>query len=564
MGKNEIVTGADRLVEALVALGVDVVFGLPGVHNLSIWEAIAATDIRLVGVRHEQTAAYAADGYARATGKLGVALVTTGPGAANTVTATGEAWTVGSPIMIIATDIPTTIRQPGVFRGVLHECRDQAAMFGPVVKYAHTVASADGVGEGLLHAAAVALGGAPGPVYLGLPIDTLTDPAPTALMTPASLKTRASNPVWSRNGLPVTVSSADRAGAVAILKSAARPLIWAGGGSIASGASAAVQALAERLNAPVLTSYGGKGILPSSHPLVVNASVLVKDVEALWDQADVVIAIGTDFDAMMTRGWGLRQPTELLVINIDADDAAKNYAPTLTLEGDARTIIEDLLPDIEQRDGRQFVVDELRAIEDKVWSQIRAESPDAADMLDTLHQVLPDDGILIVDMCVAGYWSGGFHRVSGPRKFAYPVGWGTLGFGFPASLGSAAANVGPVVALVGDGGFLYACGDLATMAQEQLPVTLVIIDDGGYGMLRFGQIHAGLETRGVDLLTPDFDMMVRAFGLPVTTMVGFGQPFADALAAGIASAKPNVIVVKAKMMPPPTTSVRWVPAVERK
>ena len=457
MGKSEVATGADRLVEALVALGVDVVFGLPGVHNLSIWEAIAETDIRLVGVRHEQTAAYAADGYARATGKLGVALVTTGPGAANTVTATGEAWTVGSPIMIIATDIPTTIRRPGVFRGVLHECRDQAAMFGPVVKWSHTVAAADGVGDAVLHAAAVALGGAPGPVYLGLPIDTLTDAAPTPLQTVARLKSLASNPVWSRKGLPVAGLNTDRAAAISVLNGAPRPLIWAGGGSIASGASAAIQALAERLDAPVLTTYGAKGILPSSHPLVVNASVLVKDVEALWDQADVVIAIGTDFDAMMTRGWGLEQPAELLVINIDADDASKNYTPTLILEGDARTILEDLLPDVEQRHGRQFVVDELRAIEDKVWSQIRAESPDAADMLDTLHQVLPEDGILIVDMCVAGYWSGGFHRVSGPRKFAYPVGWGTLGFGFPASLGSAAANVGPVVALVGDGGFLYAC-----------------------------------------------------------------------------------------------------------
>ncbi len=557
MGNGDVVTGADRLVEALVALGVDVVFGLPGVHNLSIWEALAETGIRLVGVRHEQTAAYAADGYARATGKLGVALVTTGPGAANTVTATGEAWTVGSPIMIIATDIPTTIRRPGVFRGVLHECRDQAAMFGPVVKHAHTCKSADGVGADVLQAAGIALGGSPGPVYLGVPIDTLTGVAPSAL-PPATYE------ATSRKGRRLTVNAEDRAGVIAVLNRAPRPLIWAGGGSIASGASAAVQALAERLDAPVLTTYGGKGILPSSHPLVVNASVLVKDVEALWDQADVVVAIGSDFDAMMTRGWGLKQPTELLVINIDADDASKNYTPTLTLEGDARTILEDLLPDVEQRDGRQFVVDELRAIEDKVWSQIRAESPDAADMLDTLHGVLPDDGILIVDMCVAGYWSGGFHRVSGPRKFAYPVGWGTLGFGFPASLGSAAANVGPVVALVGDGGFLYACGDLATMAQEQLPVTLVIVDDGGYGMLRFGQIHAGLETRGVDLLTPEFDMMVRAFGLPVTTMVGFGLPFADALAAGIASATPNVIVVKAKMMPPPTTSVRWVPAVERK
>src|SRR4051812_15187145 len=166
-------TGADAVVAQLGAAGVEVVFGLPGVHNLALWDALRRSDIRLVGVRHEQTAAYAADGYARATGRMGVALTTTGPGAANTLGAVGEAWASRSPILVVATDIPTTVRRPGVYRGALHETTDQAAMFGPVVAAGHVVRSADELGP----AVAAAVAGPVRlrrPVYLEVPTDLLT------------------------------------------------------------------------------------------------------------------------------------------------------------------------------------------------------------------------------------------------------------------------------------------------------------------------------------------------------------------------------------------------------
>src|SRR5580704_16397113 len=167
-------TGGARLVEMLERLGVELVFGLPGVHNLPIWKALSDSQIRLVGVRHEQTAAYAADGYARATGRLGVAVVTTGPGAANTLGATGEAMASGSPVLVIATDISTTLRRPGVVRGALHETRDQAAMFAPVTRSATTVSDAAEIGEAVARAAGVALGPPSGAVYLGVPTDLLS------------------------------------------------------------------------------------------------------------------------------------------------------------------------------------------------------------------------------------------------------------------------------------------------------------------------------------------------------------------------------------------------------
>src|SRR5689334_24208440 len=168
------VNGARRLLEVLVSHGVEVVFGLPGVHNLAVWEALRGSGIRMIGVRHEQTAVYAADGYARATGKLGVAVVTTGPGAANTLGATGEAMAAGSPVLVIATDIATALRREGVYGGTLHETRDQTAMFVPVTKAARMLASAEEIGPAAIEAGRHALAAPTGPVYLGVPTDLLS------------------------------------------------------------------------------------------------------------------------------------------------------------------------------------------------------------------------------------------------------------------------------------------------------------------------------------------------------------------------------------------------------
>src|SRR6201991_4307015 len=233
-------TAAVRVVEALERLGVSVAFGLPGVHNLAIWKALSESSIRLVGVRHEQAAVYAADGYARATGRLGVAVVTTGPGAANTLGATGEAMTSGAPVLVIATDIPSTLRRPGVYRGVLHETWDQAAMFAPVTKVATTSAAAADLYADVLRAGREALRAPTGPVYLGVPTDLLS--APLGERTPPP-------PV------PADPPEPDLDGALALVARAAQPLLWVGGGALRAGAGEAVGRLAERLAAPVLTTY---------------------------------------------------------------------------------------------------------------------------------------------------------------------------------------------------------------------------------------------------------------------------------------------------------------------
>jgi acetolactate synthase-1/2/3 large subunit len=165
---------------------------------------------------------------------------------------------------------------------------------------------------------------------------------------------------------------------------------------------------------------------------------------------------------------------------------------------------------------------------------------------------------VVTDMCLPGYWLSGYWHPSQPRKLAYPLGWGTLGFGFPASVGAALAGAGPTVCVCGDGGFMYACGELATVVQERIPLTIVLVDDGGYGMLRFDQVQSGETPFGVDLVTPDFVALANSFGVPAETVEGFGPAFERALCDSIAGAQPRmIVVVGAALKPPPTTSPRW-------
>jgi acetolactate synthase-1/2/3 large subunit len=280
-------------------------------------------------------------------------------------------------------------------------------------------------------------------------------------------------------------------------------------------------------------------------------------VGRLWDEADVVVAIGTDFDGMMTQNWLMPQPPHLLAINIDPDEAAKNYLPELTLIGDARTLTSALAERVQPRATLDALTQRLGALAGEVRQAIADDEPQALELLDVMRTTLPADAVLVADMCIPGYWLGGFHPVRSPRGLEYPVGWGTLGFAFPASLGASLAGRGRTICVCGDGGFLFACGELATAAQEELPVTVVLVDDGGYGMLRFDQVHAGADSFGVDLHTPDFVALAESFGVPATRVEGFGDEFAAALANSMQATGPAMIVVDAALKPPPNTSPRW-------
>jgi acetolactate synthase-1/2/3 large subunit len=511
------------------------------VHNLAAWKALAASDIRLIGVRHEQTAVYAADGYARASGRVGVAITTTGPGAANTLGALGEAWASGSPVVVIATDIPSTIRRPGICRGALHEASDQEAMFKPVTKRTFRLTKPEELGY-LEHALELAAAAPGRPVYVEVPTDFLS----------AEVDEPARPGHFSGELL-----SGDIAQATDLLAAAERPLIWAGGGALRSGAEEQVGALAERLGAPVFTTYMARGLLGNEHPCAVGLPPHLPAAGRLWDEADVVVAIGTDFDGMMTQNWAMPQPPRLVAINVDPEDASKNYDPDVVILGDAAEVTANLVEQVPARDGLDELRRRLEQVRAEALAELEREHPQEMKFLSVFAEAVPDDAVIVADMCIAGYWLGALHPVSAPRKLAYPMGWGTLGYAFPLSIGSALAGNGPVVSVSGDGGFLYACGELATVAQERIPMTAVIVDDGGYGMLRFDQRHRGEPTFGVDLTTPDFVAMARSFGIEADAVEGLGDEFGRALARHVATDAPTVLVARAALEPPPTTSPRW-------
>jgi acetolactate synthase-1/2/3 large subunit len=444
--------------------------------------------------------------------------------------------------MVIATDIPTGARRPGVWRGTLHEATDQAAMFAPVVKRAFRVRSAAELGATVAEAARTALAAPARPVYVEVPTDLLAAPVEEpALHAPAPAR-------------PAPPPEDRLAKALEPIERSRSPLIWAGGGALQAGAGEQVARLAERLVAPVVLTYSAKGLLPAGHPCLVSAPPHVPEVGALWDEADVVIAIGSDLDAMMTQGWAQPQPPHLVCVNVDAEDGAKNYLPDVVLEADAAAGAALLAERIEPRGG----LDALGTRLGRLRTEVRAGlDPQALEFLETFARAVPDEAVVVCDMCIPGYWLGGFHQTAAPRRFSYPLGWGTLGCAFPQAIGAALSGTGPVVSVSGDGGFLYACGELATLAQERPPLTAVVVDDGGYGMLRFDQDRRGLPREGVDLLTPDFEAMARSFGIRADTVQGLGEEFGAALELHFRREEPTLLVAKAALEPPPNTSPRW-------
>jgi thiamine pyrophosphate-dependent acetolactate synthase large subunit-like protein len=537
-------SGAEAIAAALRRADVDVVFGVPGVHNMALWPHLQDAGIHVIGSRHEQGTVYAADGYARTTGRLGVALTTTGPGAANAVGAAGEAWASKSPVLVVSTDIPTWARRPGVYRGFVHECVDQQAMFTPVAKRTVVCRVQDGVAEAVAAAIEEAMAPPAGPVYLEFPADLLDGAS--------AVEPRASRPVDApRPGLT------DLRDAAALIDAAGRPLIWVGGGGRDAGSL--VDDLARRTGAPVLTTFQARGLLPHWHPLLVNLPPHEPAVTRLIEDSDLVVVIGSDLDQMMTQAWRLPLPRTRVAINVDPDDATKNYAMSAVVAADAGAALAALLPLLDE--SAPWAGD-LRALEERCRASLAAapETAESAEYLRSMEQAIPEEAVVFADMAVAGYWLSAYLRVARPRGLHYPMGWGTLGFALPAAVGAAAAGAGPVVSVNGDGGVLFALGELAVAAEQALPLTVVVVDDGGYGMLRYG--HGDGNRYGTELATPDFAALAEGFGLEARRTAGVGPQFAEAVAAGIGSRRPNVVVTRARLTPPVTTSPRWPLAAE--
>ena len=533
---------AAEILYALKAAGAEIVFGLPGVHNLAFWrEPPGSRTPRLVNVRHEQTVVYAADGWSRASGSLGAGLVTTGPGAANTLGAFGEASRSGSPVVLIASEVPLSVTNAGM-RSALHQSKDQAGMFEGLAKAVFTPRSAAEVARDVGLAIAAALRAPRGPVYVDVPADLLGEAgAPVQLLELAAPE----------------LDAAALGRAAALVEKARTVVLWGGGGVVDANAAGELVALGAHLQAPVVTTFSARGAIPCSDASYIGLPPHEPEVEELLAGADLLLGFGSDFDAMMTKNATLRLPPVVIDVNVDPEVMQIGYPGVVEVHGDAKLALQALLATTKPRD--QGLVEALPGRKERVWARIRNDvrTAEACAFVGSVERAALGRAVLVNDMTIPGYWLGNYYGAVGCRTMQYPVGWGTLGYALPASVGAAYGCGQRVLAVCGDGGFMYGIGELATLVQEHLPVTVLVVDDAGYGMLRFDQQHSGDEFRGVDLVTPDFVALAASFGIPAALVESVGAPLEAALTSALRSDGPQMVVLHAALYPPRTTSPRW-------
>ena len=527
-------TGGDLVVESLEALGASAVFGVPGTHVLPIWEALRTSAIPYVGFRTELTAGFAADGYARTSGRPAVLLVTTGPGALISSAALMEAQSAHVPVVAIAGQIPADLIGRG--RGYLHELRDQRAAFEPLVKWAVTAASAEALPELLGAAWRLAQTPPSGPVFVEIPVDLLRK-----RVSVPSVDGLAGAPPPSPLPPAPDVDEAAR-----LLSEAERPLVWAGGGVLRSGAWPEVRELAERLRAPVATTYMGKGAFPEDHPLAAGSACDEGAFRELVEGADVLLCVGTELGAETTGHYSLRCPERLIHVDAAPERIGATY-PALGLVGDARTLLRLLVARVPAREPDGAGEARATALRERIERGLAEQGHELErGLLASIRRALPRDGVHAWDMTILAYWAAAHLPALAPRRYLYPLGSGTLGYAWPAALGATlAARGGPVLAVVGDGGFLYGLQELATARQYGLRATLLLVDDRGYGILRKHQLDAYGEKHGVDLDQPDFPALVRSFGVPVEPTTPDG--LADALGRSFALDGPAVVYLPARL-----------------
>lgn len=537
---NQERTVAAAILDMLATQRIEVAFGIPGVHNLAFWNALSANRPNIVGVRHEQTAVYAADGNFRVTGKLGVAVTTTGPGAANTLGAFGEAATSNSAVLVISSEAPISLRNPEMSRGLLHEMSNQSALFAPLAKkidgkpLAISVTDAQSAISAAIYLIEKLQEAPRGCGYLGIPADVLSQLAPTM-----NSKVSDSVPLEDLSQLSEITNSIELAERVAI---------WAGGGAVEH--SDALTALAEHLGAPIFTSFAGRGVGAKSKNYL-TAPVHEPEIAALLKECDLLLVFGSELDGMNTKNWSLELPKEVVVIDPAPKKPSLNAKTNRYLKtANFQLICQEFKKVISKSNWRDY-----SEICGAVKSRLKESDleKDGISLVTAIDESWSQEHPVFCDMAVSGYWVGVYGSHLRAKRNAYPVGWGTLGFALPAAIG--AATISPTLVVCGDGGLAFALGELATIQQEELPITILLNDDGGYGMLRFDQKIMHHPERGVDLFNPNWEKLAESFelGFQEATLANL----ANAIRQGEKSRKPNLILLKEKLYPPRSTSPRW-------
>lgn len=515
-------SGAQILVEALLNEGIETLFGIPGVGTLAVYDAfLDHPGLRHIEVRHEQGAVFMADGYARASGKVGVAFSSGGPGALNTFTAMATAFNDSVGVLHLVNENPAGVRRKGL--GHFHDISDQFGMFRPVTGFGQQVLVADEI-PGAIHQAMFALRNRrPRPALVEIAGEALTGPSAAEILPPAEK-------------LPWPPEAGTVKAAAELLAAAERPVIWAGGGIATTEAARQLRLIAELLGAPVITTQKGKGGLASNHPLHVGNWANEHPVRKLLANSDAMVAVGTRFSYFPTGGWSLRVPDRLVQIDLDPQEIGRNYRATVGVVGDATLSLQAIMGELGKMgfSGRPWrtaeVEDCRRQIDEAVGGAIELQ------VLDQIRATLPDDALVFNDPTTIAFWARSSWKSQHPRTWFVPSGFGTLGYALPAAIGAAIARPDtPVVAIAGDAGAMFTIQDLMTAVQEKVPVILMVFNDGGYGVERRHQDHLYGRRSGVDLLPPDFVALARACGaraVLVADLSRVGETLGSVLDAG--------------------------------
>jgi acetolactate synthase-1/2/3 large subunit len=461
-----------------------------------------------------------ADGYARSGNRLGAVAGSTGPGTGYMVPAIQEAWGSSSPVLLLTTNIHAPKIGKGL--GVLHELTDQDSLFRNITKARFTVRQGDDIREMSRQAVRRALADRPGPVYLEVPTDLLTEP----LEEDKTIEAEASQ-------VPVP----DLDPALSLLRRARRPLLLAGTGAVRAGLAGEVRALAEALTAPVVTTTNGKGILPEDHPLAFGHASRRGAVREMVQAADVCLAVGTRLRESDLRQHGAALPP-LIHADWDRTWIGKNHATELALTGNLPAIVRGLCSGLEGSpppEDRQRAVRDIRASVEAELGEIRGARVELA-YLDAIRDCLPRESILCADNTQLGYWAEYFYPSLCPGGLMGTKGSTTIGFSFAAAIGARLARPDrPVVSLIGDGGFLYNAHELATCMRHGIGFPVIVVNDGSYGIIAFLQRTFYKNEHESDLTNPDFVALARAYGaqaVRVNSPAGLREALGLALGSG--------------------------------
>ncbi|WP_030749953.1 thiamine pyrophosphate-binding protein [Streptomyces griseus] len=524
-------TGGDLVVETLAGLGATTVFGLPGQHSLGVFDALRRSSLRYVGLRAENNAGFAADAYGRITGEAAPLLLSTGPGALMALPALQEAAAASAPVLALGSQIPAA-GLGGGRHGHLHELRDQQASFRDVVKSVHTARTASQIPSAIAAAWESALTVPHGPVWVEIPQDVLT--AETVLPV-----------VTAMDATPEDIAPRPELTALAahLLSTAERPAIIAGGGVIRSDASGKLRALAEKLDAPVVTTFGGKGAFPWTHPLSLQSWLEDRHTTDFLEDADVLLVVGSGLGELSSNHHTFAPRGRVIQIEADAGKLEANH-PALGIHADARLALQALLETAQDRTDPTAPV-RVREVLDEVAARLAAQDLELEHRLvASVREALPPRAPSFWDMTILAYWAWSAFDARHPNTMHSAQGAGGLGYAFPAALGAAVADpTTPVLAVSGDGGAMYSLAELATAKQYGLDVTWLIVDDGGYGILRAYMTDAYGEATGTDLARPDFVALAESFGVPAVRTTP--DTLTADLAKSLATPGPSVVVLPA-------------------